>query len=123
VRVRPPSFVNLQSLDKMARGSLVADLVAVIGTIDIVLGRWTARRSRESMRKLLRRIFLVDFLEGLWVTFRHQHPNKIVTEQYPAERPRIAERYRGAPRLNINPENGQTLCIACDLCALACRRT
>ncbi|MGA2325641.1 MAG: NADH-quinone oxidoreductase subunit D [Bryobacteraceae bacterium] len=38
VRVRPPSFVNLQALDKMARGSLVADLVAVIGTIDIVLG-------------------------------------------------------------------------------------
>lgn len=38
VRVRPPSFVNLQSLDKMGRGSLVADLVAVIGTIDIVLG-------------------------------------------------------------------------------------
>ena len=38
VRVRPPSFVNLQSLDKMARGSLVADMVAVIGTIDIVLG-------------------------------------------------------------------------------------
>ena len=38
VRVRPPSFVNLQSLDHMARGSLVADLVAVIGTLDIVLG-------------------------------------------------------------------------------------
>jgi len=38
VRIRPPSFVNLQSLDKMARGSLIADLVAIIGTIDIVLG-------------------------------------------------------------------------------------
>jgi len=38
VRVRPPSFVNLQSLDKMARGALVADVVAIIGTIDIVLG-------------------------------------------------------------------------------------
>jgi NADH-quinone oxidoreductase subunit D len=38
VRVRPPSFINLQSLDKMARGALVADLVAIIGTIDIVLG-------------------------------------------------------------------------------------
>ncbi len=38
VRVRPPSFVNLQSVDKMAKGSLVADLVAVIGTLDIVLG-------------------------------------------------------------------------------------
>ena len=38
VRVRPPSFVNLQALDRMARGGLVADIVAVIGTLDIVLG-------------------------------------------------------------------------------------
>ena len=38
VRVRPPSFVNLQALDRMARGSLVADVVAILGTIDIVLG-------------------------------------------------------------------------------------
>jgi NADH-quinone oxidoreductase subunit D len=38
VRVRPPSLINLQSLDKMARGALVADVVAIIGTIDIVLG-------------------------------------------------------------------------------------
>ena len=38
VRVRPPSFVNLQALDKMARGHLVADIVAIIGTLDIVLG-------------------------------------------------------------------------------------
>ena len=38
VRVRPPSFVNLQALDVMVRGQLVADVVAVIGTLDIVLG-------------------------------------------------------------------------------------
>jgi NADH-quinone oxidoreductase subunit D len=38
VRVRPPSFVNLCALDKMCRGSLIADVVAIIGTIDIVLG-------------------------------------------------------------------------------------
>jgi NADH-quinone oxidoreductase subunit D len=38
VRVRPPSFLNLQALKKMATGSLVADVVAIIGTIDIVLG-------------------------------------------------------------------------------------
>ncbi len=38
LRVRPPSFINLQALDKMSRGSLVADIVAIIGTIDIVLG-------------------------------------------------------------------------------------
>ncbi len=38
VRVRPPSFINLQALDRMCRGCLVADVVAIIGTIDIVLG-------------------------------------------------------------------------------------
>jgi len=38
VRVRPPSFINLQALDIMIRGHLVADVVAVIGTLDIVLG-------------------------------------------------------------------------------------
>jgi NADH-quinone oxidoreductase subunit D len=38
VRVRPPSFVNLQALDRMVRGGLVADIVAIIGTLDIVLG-------------------------------------------------------------------------------------
>jgi len=38
VRVRPPSFVNLQALDVMCRDQLVADVIAVIGTLDIVLG-------------------------------------------------------------------------------------
>jgi NADH-quinone oxidoreductase subunit D len=38
VRVRPPSFVNLQALDLMCRGQLIADVIAVIGTLDIVLG-------------------------------------------------------------------------------------
>jgi NADH-quinone oxidoreductase subunit D len=38
VRIRPPSFVNLQALDRMVRGHLVADVVAIIGTLDIVLG-------------------------------------------------------------------------------------
>jgi len=36
--VRPPSFINLQALPDMVRGRLVPDLVAVIGTLDIVLG-------------------------------------------------------------------------------------
>jgi len=38
LRVRPPSLINLQALDRMARGCLVADIVAIIGTLDIVLG-------------------------------------------------------------------------------------
>lgn len=38
LHVRGPSFVNLQALDPMSRGHLVADLVTNIGSIDIVLG-------------------------------------------------------------------------------------
>jgi NADH-quinone oxidoreductase subunit D len=38
VRIRPPSFVNLQAFDTMVKGHLVADVVAIIGTLDIVLG-------------------------------------------------------------------------------------
>jgi NADH-quinone oxidoreductase subunit D len=38
VRVRAPSFVNLSALPQMVEGSLLADVVAVIGSIDIVLG-------------------------------------------------------------------------------------
>jgi len=36
--VRAPGFINLQSLPKMVEGSLLADIVAAIGTLDIVLG-------------------------------------------------------------------------------------
>ncbi len=35
---RAPSFVNLAAIGEMSRGGLVADIVAIIGTIDIVLG-------------------------------------------------------------------------------------
>jgi NADH-quinone oxidoreductase subunit D len=38
LHVRPPSFINLQALPRLARGHLVSDLVALIGTVDIVLG-------------------------------------------------------------------------------------
>jgi NADH-quinone oxidoreductase subunit D len=38
MKVRAPSFVNLQALDPMVRGRLVADVITAIGTLDIVLG-------------------------------------------------------------------------------------
>jgi len=38
IKIRPPSFVNLEGLPKMVEGCLIADVVAVIGSLDIVLG-------------------------------------------------------------------------------------
>jgi len=38
VHMRGPSFANLQVLQKMCEGRLIADVVAAIGSIDIVLG-------------------------------------------------------------------------------------
>jgi NADH-quinone oxidoreductase subunit D len=38
VKVRAPSFINLQTLPRLCEGRLIADVVACIGTTDIVLG-------------------------------------------------------------------------------------
>jgi len=36
--VRSTSFVNLTALEAMCKGHMVADVVAILGSIDIVLG-------------------------------------------------------------------------------------
>jgi NADH-quinone oxidoreductase subunit D len=36
--IRTPSFANLQALDQLCRGGLLADVVAIIGSLDLVLG-------------------------------------------------------------------------------------
>ncbi len=38
LHVRPACFINLQAMPEMIRGHLIADMIAVIGTLDIVLG-------------------------------------------------------------------------------------
>jgi NADH-quinone oxidoreductase subunit D len=38
VHFRAPSFINLQALPKLVEGQLISDVIACIGTIDIVLG-------------------------------------------------------------------------------------
>ena len=38
IKIRAPSFVNLSAIPKMVTGGMLADVVACIGTIDIVLG-------------------------------------------------------------------------------------
>jgi NADH-quinone oxidoreductase subunit D len=37
-KVRPPSFINLTILEDMCLGQLVADVVIILGSVDIVLG-------------------------------------------------------------------------------------
>src|SRR6266850_57846 len=37
-RVRPPSFINLTVLEDMCLGQMVADVVIILGSVDIVLG-------------------------------------------------------------------------------------
>jgi NADH-quinone oxidoreductase subunit D len=36
VRTRPPSFINYQTIAKMCEGHLLSDIVAVIGSINVV---------------------------------------------------------------------------------------
>lgn len=38
LKIRAPGFAHLQSLDEMARGHMIADVVTIIGTQDIVFG-------------------------------------------------------------------------------------
>jgi NADH-quinone oxidoreductase subunit D len=38
LKIRPPGFSHLAALDEMARGHMIADAVAIIGTMDIVFG-------------------------------------------------------------------------------------
>jgi NADH-quinone oxidoreductase subunit D len=38
IKLRPPDYVHLAALDEMSRGHMIADVVAIIGTQDIVFG-------------------------------------------------------------------------------------
>jgi NADH-quinone oxidoreductase subunit D len=38
LKIRAPSFVNLQALPAMIKGMMIGDVVAIIGSLDIVLG-------------------------------------------------------------------------------------
>ncbi len=78
----------------------------------------------------LKRFFMVDLVKGLGLTLKYNigavtdsdsvGGKGIYTEQYPKVRPDVAPRFHGAPRLNMDPETHDTLCIACNLCAIAC---
>jgi NADH-quinone oxidoreductase subunit D len=38
LKVRAPSFAHLAAIDEMSKGHMLADVVSIIGTLDIVFG-------------------------------------------------------------------------------------
>jgi NADH-quinone oxidoreductase chain I len=62
---------------------------------------------------------MLDEIKGFGVTLRRLFRPKL-TIQYPDERRYLATRFRGLPVLRVNPETGQTLCVACCLCERIC---
>ena len=38
LKIRPPSFAHLAAINEMVEGHMIADVVSVIGTLDIVFG-------------------------------------------------------------------------------------
>src|SRR5213082_3639869 len=88
---------------------------------------------KPTFAQKLKRFFMVDLIKGMAVTLGFNvgaltdedavAGKGIYTEQYPKVRPDVAPRFHGAPRLNMDPETHETLCIACNLCALADRKS
>src|SRR4029078_513563 len=86
---------------------------------------------KQTLMQKLNSMVKMGHGHGLWLTLKYNigalfdkdsvAGNGIYTEQYPKVRPDVAPRFHSAPRLNMDPETHDTLCIACNLCAIACR--
>lgn len=85
---------------------------------------------KPAFMEKVKRFFMFDLFKGLILTLKYNvgaitdkdsvAGKGIYTEQYPKVRAEVAPRFHGAPRLNMDPETHDTLCIACNLCAIAC---
>ena len=38
LKIRPPGYVHLAAIDEMTRGHMIADVVTMVGSLDIVFG-------------------------------------------------------------------------------------
>jgi len=64
------------------------------------------------------RLYLPAIFRGMWVTFKHIFRRK-VTLQYPEQRWKFPEGFRGVPAL-VKDQNDRTKCVACFLCQFVC---
>lgn len=67
---------------------------------------------------------IADGLRSLWTGMRRTgyyffHHKEIITQQYPDEPPRLAERFRGEVVMPHNEQN-EHRCTGCTACELAC---
>ena len=66
----------------------------------------------------LRSLMLLEFLQGLWLTWKYMFKPKY-TVNYPFEKFPQSPRFRGLHALRRYP-NGEERCIACKLCEAVC---
>ncbi len=63
----------------------------------------------------------VSIAKGLWVTVTHWSVLRpSVTELYPEDKPHLPDNYRGMPTLPVDPDTGESPCIACGACSRIC---
>lgn len=68
---------------------------------------------------LVKKGAFVDILRGMSVTGTYFVVDK-VTVEYPKEKLSTYPRFRGAQALLLDPETGDTKCVACMLCSTVC---
>lgn len=67
---------------------------------------------------VLQKFYLVELFKGLFITIKNMFLTKSVTIQYPEERRKYSDRYRG--QHYIKAVNGVENCTACMLCPTVC---
>src|SRR5271156_4775508 len=72
----------------------------------------------KQKKNLLGGIYVIEIVKGLIITMKNMLFSKAVTIQYPEERRKYSERFRG--QHYIKATNGVENCTACMLCPTVC---
>ena len=56
LKVRAPSFAHLAAIDEMSKGHMLADVVSIIGTLDIVFGELIGKHEQVLTLKPLKKL-------------------------------------------------------------------
>lgn len=70
-------------------------------------------------KKLFQTVVFSEILQGLRLTFKHMLRGKVITQQYPREKPKLPDGWRGAI-VHLRYDDGTEKCVGCALCEAAC---